>query len=588
MNQRTGDAHDDVFQQYIFGNKCRPYLGCHICFLMILFSFCEGTVIIPSRPWDINNDQIKEYDSMIAGFGAQLEMDRNYRSNLYLPPHAMNEANRISIYHFFCEPPIPTSTQGLNHQGKLRKLYTLSNEKVRTLTGKEDPVSSDEAISVVEYGNIRRSLQSDERKQQLNSVPTRAILVKRGNCSFEKKARIAMKYNEKYVQNIKSQGMNETSIDKSKLIEFLLVYDNEPQQNSRLIEMTGSENTDDVNIKLLFLTTRSGNELNYLLHQQYYNTNTSNGDSSVSKNGLPIIINAQRLGDNALNNDKFGDDNYVRERRQATSWLRFVLCILLILFPAIRTLLIWYSAGGRIRMRNENGRISFYYVPPHPMWLAHAVGIQTGQVESTEVPNKMNEDEVFALPEIVYGSENSRRDETENRNVYTEQFESKETPSISPMGQIKNNTSNAASPISDNTNINLCTSCSICLDDFENGEKLRLLPCGHFFHTACILPWLTERQGCCPLCKAGVNEDNSATSRLEESTPSGRTENNNDNNDDSILNSGVVTSSSSTQNNNDNSDNSRFNSGVVTSSSSTPPPRERNNSSNIVQYAIAL
>jgi hypothetical protein len=32
-----------------------------------------------------------------------------------------------------------------------------------------------------------------------------------------------------------------------------------------------------------------------------------------------------------------------------------------------------------------------------------------------------------------------------------------------------------------------------------------LLPrCGHAFHTECILPWLTERQGCCPCCKALV------------------------------------------------------------------------------------
>merc|ERR1712238_609969 len=50
-----------------------------------------------------------------------------------------------------------------------------------------------------------------------------------------------------------------------------------------------------------------------------------------------------------------------------------------------------------------------------------------------------------------------------------------------------------------------CTSCSICIDEFEEGEKIRLLPlCGHAFHTDCILPWLKDRQGCCPLCKMAV------------------------------------------------------------------------------------
>jgi hypothetical protein len=56
-----------------------------------------------------------------------------------------------------------------------------------------------------------------------------------------------------------------------------------------------------------------------------------------------------------------------------------------------------------------------------------------------------------------------------------------------------------------------CTACSICIDEFEEGEKVRLLPlCGHGFHTECILPWLTDRHGCCPLCKTGVLDQNNS------------------------------------------------------------------------------
>jgi hypothetical protein len=43
--------------------------------------------------------------------------------------------------------------------------------------------------------------------------------------------------------------------------------------------------------------------------------------------------------------------------------------------------------------------------------------------------------------------------------------------------------------------------CSICLDDFATGERVKVLPCQHFFHVTCIDPWLEKRSGRCPLCK---------------------------------------------------------------------------------------
>jgi hypothetical protein len=45
--------------------------------------------------------------------------------------------------------------------------------------------------------------------------------------------------------------------------------------------------------------------------------------------------------------------------------------------------------------------------------------------------------------------------------------------------------------------------CVICIEEFVEGETLRVLPCNHCFHVACVDVWLLERP-LCPLCKAAA------------------------------------------------------------------------------------
>ncbi|EYC40745.1 hypothetical protein Y032_0599g474 [Ancylostoma ceylanicum] len=58
--------------------------------------------------------------------------------------------------------------------------------------------------------------------------------------------------------------------------------------------------------------------------------------------------------------------------------------------------------------------------------------------------------------------------------------------------------------------------CAICLDDFIEGEKLRVLPCRHTYHCKCIDPWLTQNRKVCPMCKRRVGAKNSDSESSDE------------------------------------------------------------------------
>jgi len=48
--------------------------------------------------------------------------------------------------------------------------------------------------------------------------------------------------------------------------------------------------------------------------------------------------------------------------------------------------------------------------------------------------------------------------------------------------------------------------CSVCLSEFETNEKVRTLPCSHFFHTDCIDRWLVVNKKC-PVCRLHIDRD---------------------------------------------------------------------------------
>ncbi|KAG8497618.1 hypothetical protein CXB51_008806 [Gossypium anomalum] len=46
--------------------------------------------------------------------------------------------------------------------------------------------------------------------------------------------------------------------------------------------------------------------------------------------------------------------------------------------------------------------------------------------------------------------------------------------------------------------------CAICLEDYNDGELLKVLPCQHDFHSSCVESWLTKWGTFCPVCKLNM------------------------------------------------------------------------------------
>ncbi|XP_076826952.1 E3 ubiquitin-protein ligase RNF115 [Brachyhypopomus gauderio] len=60
--------------------------------------------------------------------------------------------------------------------------------------------------------------------------------------------------------------------------------------------------------------------------------------------------------------------------------------------------------------------------------------------------------------------------------------------------------------------------CPVCKEDYTVGEPVRQLPCNHFFHSDCIVPWL-ELHDTCPVCRKSLSGDDSSSEPASEPPP---------------------------------------------------------------------
>jgi hypothetical protein len=224
-------------------------------------------------------------------------------------------------------------------------------------------------------------------------------------------------------------------------------------------------------------------------------------------------------------------DDYYTPRRWVEMIRRLMIAILVLLLvgPVVLATHRWHHVGGTIRWQtDENGRRRLRIISPNLELFVNGVH---DAVETNGT--KLDRAQVFSLPEIVYNPSSSDSGRDVGENVCESPLMADESDAADGMssdsfrengdrcidsepttaGTIEDGTPSQPAPISPSGSeasemYESSTCCPICIEEFEAGEILRVLPrCKHLFHTECILPWLTKRQGCCPQCRTPVLPD---------------------------------------------------------------------------------
>jgi hypothetical protein len=93
------------------------------------------------------------------------------------------------------------------------------------------------------------------------------------------------------------------------------------------------------------------------------------------------------------------------------------------------------------------------------------------------------------------GAANAESTSGTHEDTATHSAEKSDSAEIAAVGAVSARKSPEPALSVDDDNLG----CSICTEDFEKGQDVRVLPCKHQFHPACIDPWLLNVSGTCPL-----------------------------------------------------------------------------------------
>jgi len=484
----------------------------HVIIIAIITNCSEAYIT-----YRLNDVHAYQYPCMASELGVPF-LDNYYTANLFIAPVLnMN----------MCKSTNLTDSENVpNNPDDFRRNLNLANNPMEDIPVMSQP-TPDRHSPIEEINSMARRLKgsksSSERElNEYNPIPMALLLQAGGECTLAEKARNVMEVNDNY------------AVPGGPRIEFLVMIRDDSKYPAHGVP-NGDSNYIGQDFRITYISQDPAESLISLM-KQIYVIWMPPGSAEFYLNPRSFIPRSDRDLDAwsfyVILDDMMFSFPY--------AFILYVFIALIIGVPLLRYIvLVIMNRGFRFR-RDDDGRVDgitwnrmqrrFRGTAPRDWHMRQ--GTDEGsiflnawrEIESRLTLGKLTEEQIKALPIIEYNvsdiEEINRRynDEkmdaqvNDNDNAKVNGNNTEDDAEISSdieakdnEGALTDNAKNSTSRFLQNA-FSSFPMCSICIDEFDEGEKLIMLPaCAHFFHPQCISTWLKDTRSTCPLCQVRVS-----------------------------------------------------------------------------------